>query len=244
MMKMIQPERQEMGKYFAIHCWLLVVIGYLALRYFMDNTHSFVGFLIFAAYFAFRLFTTPTRDLFEVKVDLNRITVGGRKWSVLLIPSQRQELTGEIDFSSQFFYGRYSLKSSAKHTLRLRKSTGEEIKLDVNHVPSFEQANEEIQEVMNSSLLEKGKQILSDSDQVIDCGVIGLSRDCLWVEGASYSWNEVEIVFQESFYMKDLMEIKFLNQDQKPKSFPLEELANTKLTLNLLKWKLGLDAKK
>ena len=103
-MIVIQPERREMGMYFAGRCWFLVFAGYFGGRYFFDSMPVFVVFLCFVAYFLFRLFATKPSDVFEVKIDSDQITLRRRKWSMLLSPSGKEELTGEIDFTSLFFF--------------------------------------------------------------------------------------------------------------------------------------------
>ena len=238
-MIVIQPERREMGMYFAGRCWFLVFAGYFGGRYFFDSMPVFVVFLCFVAYFLFRLFATKPSDVFEVKIDSDQITLRRRKWSMLLSPSGKEELTGEIDFTSLFFFTKASSRTSALHTLALQKSTGEEIKIELDHMPSLEKANQEIQKAINSALLEKGKQIVADSDRVLDCGPIGISKDHFYLEGIAYSWRDVNVTFEEKTYTKTLLEIELTDSSEEIKRIPIDELANTDLTVDILKWKLA-----
>ena len=105
-------------------------------------------------------------------------------------------------------------------------------------MPSLEKASEEIQQAMNSALLEKGKQILTNSEQVIDCGPIGISKDYFYVDSIASDWRNVKLTFEEKAYTKTLLEIEFIDLAQEIKRIPIDELANTDLTANLLKWKL------
>ena len=227
-----------MGMYFAGRCWFLVFAGYFGGRYFFDSMPVFVAFMCVVAYFLFRLFTTKPSDVFEVKIESDQITLGRRKWSMLLIPSNREEMTGRIDFTSLFFFTKASNRTSALNILTLLKSDEEEIKIELDHVPSLEKANQEIQKAINSVLLEKGKQILTNSEQVIDCGPIGLSKDYFYIDSIAYNWRNVKLTFEEKAYTKTLLEIEFIDLAQEIKRIPIDELANTDLTANLLKWKL------
>ena len=237
-MIVVQPERREMGMYFAGRCWFLVFAGYFGGRYFFDSVPVFAAFMCVVVYFIFRLFATKPRDVFEVKIESDQITLGRRKWSMLLIPSGREEMTERIDFTSLFFFTKASNRTSALNILTLRKSNEDEIKIELDHVPSLEKANQEIQQAMNSALLEKGKQILTNLEQVIDCGPIGLSKDYFYVDSIAYDWGNVELAFEEKAYTKTLLEIEFIGLAQEIKRIPIDELANTDLTVNLLKWKL------
>ena len=116
-----------MGMYFAGRCWFLVFAGYFGGRYFFDSMPVFVAFMCVVAYFLFRLFTTKPSDVFEVKIESDQITLGRRKWSMLLIPSNREEMTGRIDFTSLFFFTKASSRTSALNILTLLKSDEEEI---------------------------------------------------------------------------------------------------------------------
>ena len=227
-----------MGMYFAGRCWFLVFAGYFGGRYFFDSMPVFAAFICIVVYFVFRLFATKPSDVFEVKIDSDQITLGRRKWSMLLIPSNREEMTGRIDFTSLFFFTKASNRTSALNILTLLKSYEEEIKIELDHVPSLEKANQEIQKAMNSVLLEKGKQILTNSEQVIDCGPIGLSKDYFYIDSIAYNWRNVKLTFEEKAYTKTLLEIEFIDLAQEIKRIPIDELANTDLTANLLKWKL------
>ena len=227
-----------MGMYFAGRCWFLVFAGYFGGRYFFDSMPVFAAFICIVVYFVFRLFATKPSDVFEVKIDSDQITLERRKWSMLLIPSNREEMTGRIDFTSLFFFTKASSRTSALNILTLLKSDEEEIKIELDHVPSLEKASEEIQQAMNSALLEKGKQILTNSEQVIDCGPIGISKDYFYVDSIASDWRNVKLTFEEKAYTKTLLEIEFIDLAQEIKRIPIDELANTDLTANLLKWKL------
>ena len=237
-MIVVQPERREMGMYFAGRCWFLVFAGYFGGRYFFDSMPVFVAFMCVVAYFLFRLFTAKPSDVFEVKIESDQITLGRRKWSMLLIPSGGEEMTGGINFTSLFFFTKASDRTSALHTLALRNNTGEEIKIELDHVPSMEKANQEIQQAMNSALLEKGKQILTNLEQAINCGPIGISKDYFYMDSVAYDWKNVKLSFEEKAYTKTLLEIEFIDSSEEIKRIPIDELANTDLTVNLLKWKL------
>ena len=49
----------------------------------------------------------------------------------------------------------------------------------------------------------------------------------------------MNVTFEEKTYTKTLLEIELTDSSEEVKRIPIDELANTDLTVNLLKWKLA-----
>ena len=110
---------------------------------------------------------------------------------------------------------------------------GEILEIEVSDMPELKEAYSAIEDILVEGLLERGKKILSESDQVLSFGESRLSRDLIYVDHYGYRWEQVAVKLLDNGLL-----VKDLNPVIEPKMVFFQSISNRKLYLELLKWKL------
>ena len=103
----------------------------------------------------------------------------------------------------------------------------------MSDMPELKEAYSAIEDILVERLLERGKKIVSESDQVLSFGESRLSRDLIYVGHYGYRWEQVAVKLLDNGLL-----VKDLNPVIEPKMVFFQSISNRKLYLELLKWKL------
>ena len=175
--------------------------------------------------------------VYEIEILENQIKMRFRKDQLAFFLRKRKGIVGEIDFSSQIFYKEHVSTGRFSTTLNQRlifdNGKGEILEIEVSDMPELKEAYSAIEDILVERLLERGKKIVSESDQVLYFGESRLSRDLIYVGHYGYRWEQVAVKLLDNGLL-----VKDLNPVIEPKMVFFQSISNRKLYLELLKWKL------
>ena len=234
---LIIPSRGEIANYLLIRSFPYFLLGAFLLSI-VNEFIAFMGSIGLLTYILYQVNSKPASDFFEIKITEDEVFVSAREWRGRIIPQSRVTVRGKIDFSNCFMLKKEKWLNTKEIFLLFKNSNQEVVKINGNYMSSLEKAYNEIQKKMIEMLWEKGKQILSETDQVLDFSGIQLSKELVYIYGAGYRWEEVRINISESELLGNQIEVLFNSRNQRMRNVLFDEIVNTKLCLQLLKWKL------